>query len=125
MSGIGGQKRERKESGDYSKKVGLFEGKVIAINPTIEQYKDVLGIELNEDSKAADYLGESRDGNTSLRISIWVEDVKSQQKFNLSYYLEDKERINKNGDKNQYINQLGMCTWAAHEDDIADWFKGL
>ena len=124
MSGIGGQKRERKESGDYSKKVGLFEGKVIAINPTIEQYKDVLGIELNEDSKAADYLGESRDGNTSLRISIWVEDVKSQQKFNLSYYLEDKERINKNGDKNQYINQLGMCTWAAHEDDIADWFKG-
>ena len=43
MSGIGGVKRERKENlGEFPKKVGLFEASVIAINPTIEQYKDIL-----------------------------------------------------------------------------------
>lgn len=125
MSGIGGSKRERKESGsEFPKKVGLFEASVIAINPTIEQYKDILGIELKEDSKATEYLGESRDGNSTVRISVWLKDVKSEQNFNVSYYVEDKERENKNGDKKQYINQLGMCSWAADEDGLAQWFKG-
>lgn len=125
MSGIGGSKRERKDNGnDFPKKVGLFEASVIAINPTIEQYKDILGIELKEDSKATEYLGESRDGNSTVRISVWLKDVKSEQNFNVSYYVEDKERENKNGDKKQYINQLGMCSWAADEDGLAQWFKG-
>ena len=123
-TGIGGQKRETRESQDYVKKVGLFEGQVIVINPTVEQYKDILGIELREDSKATEYLGESRDGNTTLRLSFWLKDVKSQQNFNVSFYLEDKERTNKDGTKNQYINQIGMCSWGSSEDELAQWFKG-
>ena len=125
MSGIGGSKRERKENtGEFPKKVGLFEATVVAINPTIEQYKDILGIELKEDSKATEYLGESRDGNATIRISVWLKDVKSGQHFNINYYLEDKERENKDGTKKQYINQLGLCAWAADEDGLAQWFKG-
>jgi hypothetical protein len=125
MSGISGSKRERKETtGEFPKKVGLFEASVIAINPTIEQFKDILGIELKEDSKATEYLGESRDGNATVRISVWLKDVKSEQNFNINYYLEDKERENKDGTKKQYINQLGMCAWAADEDGLAQWFKG-
>ena len=42
---IGGKKRENTENSDYSKRVGLFEAKVIAINPTAEQYKNLLNIE--------------------------------------------------------------------------------
>jgi hypothetical protein len=124
MSGIGGEKRQVKENQDFQKKVGLFEGKVILINPTVEQYKDVLNIELKEDSKAAEYLGESKEGNTTLRLSIWLKDVKTEQNFNLSFYLEDKERENKDGTKNQYINQIGMCAWASSEDELPQWFKG-
>lgn len=125
MSGISGSKRERKETtSEFPKKVGLFEASVIAINPTIEQFKDILGIELKEDSKATEYLGESRDGNATVRISVWLKDVKSEQNFNINYYLEDKERENKDGTKKQYINQLGMCAWAADEDGLAQWFKG-
>ena len=52
MSSIGGKKKENTGSGDFSKKVGLFEANVIAINPTIEEFKDKLGMELKEDSKA-------------------------------------------------------------------------
>jgi hypothetical protein len=120
---IGGQVRERKESQDQVKKVGVFEGKVIVVNPSVEQFKSILGIELNDDSKATEYLGE-RDGNTTLRVSVWLEDVKTEQRFNLNFFLEDKEKENKDKTKYQYINNLGTVTWAASEDELAQWFKG-
>lgn len=124
MSGIGGEKRQVRENQDFPKKVGLFECKVITINPSIEEYKQILEIDLKEDSKATEYLGESRDGNTSLRVSIWLEEVKSKQKFNLSFFLEDKERENKDLTKKQYINNIGVCAWASSEDELPQWFKG-
>ena len=122
MSSIGGKKRENTGGGDFSKKVGLFEANVIAINPTLEEFKDVLGMELKEDSKAAEYLGETRDGNNYLRLDFWLQEVKNQEKYKVSFFLEDKERENKDGTKKQYINSIGMCTWAADENDLAEWF---
>jgi hypothetical protein len=95
---------------------------VIAINPTAEEFKDKLGMELKEDSKATEYLGETRDGNNYLRVDFWLEEVKNQDKFKVSFFLEDKERENKDGTKKQYINSIGMCSWAADENDLADWF---
>ena len=123
MSSIGGKKRESSgNDGDYGKKVGLFEANVIAINPTIEEFRDKLGKELKEDSKAAEYLGETKDGNSYLRIDVWLEEVKNKDKFKVSFFLEDKERENKDGTKKQYINSIGMCSWAADENDLAEWF---
>lgn len=124
MSSIGGTRRESTGGeGNFSKKVGLFEAKVIAINPTIEEFKDVIGMELKEDSKAAEYLGDTKDGNTYLRVDVWLEEVKNKDKFKVTFFLEDKERENKDGSKKQYINSVGMCSWAADENDLADWFK--
>jgi len=122
MSSIGGKKRENTGNSDFGKKVGLFEANVIAINPTIEEFKDKLGMELKEDSKAAEYLGETKDGNSYLRVDFWLEEVKNKDKFKVSFFLEDKERENKDGTKNQYINSIGMCSWAADENDLAEWF---
>jgi len=122
MSSIGGKKRENTGSSDFGKKVGLFEANVIAVNPTIEEFKDILGMELKEDSKAAEYLGETKDGNNYLRIDIWLQKVNAEDKFKTSFFLEDKERENKDGTKKQYINSIGMCTWAADENDLAEWF---
>ena len=81
MSSIGGKKRENTGSGDSVKKVGLFECNVVAINPTIEEYKDKLGIELKEDSKAAEYLGETKDGNSYVRVDVWLQKVNAEDKF--------------------------------------------
>jgi hypothetical protein len=122
MSSIGGKKRENTGSGDFSKKVGLFEANVIAVNPTLEEFKDKLGMDLKEDSKAAEYLGETKDGNSYLRVDFWLEEVKNQEKYKVSFFLEDKERENKDGSKKQYINSIGMCSWAADENDLAEWF---
>jgi hypothetical protein len=119
---IQGDQREQKQVQEFAKKVGLFEAEVIAINPTAEEYKEVLGIELPENSKATEYLGQSRDKNTYLRVDVWLKDVKSGDKFKASFFLEDKERENKDGSKKQYINNVGRCAWAADANDLADWF---
>jgi hypothetical protein len=121
MSAIGGVK---KETSEYGKRVGIMEAKVIAINPTMEQYKDKLGMELKEESKAAEYIGESRDGNTTLRMDVWLADAKELTKrMKVSFFLEDKERQNKDETKKQYINNVGNCSWAEDPNDLPDWFK--
>lgn len=122
MSTIGGQKRVQQES-NYEKKIGLFEANVIAVNPDLEEYKDVLGIELKEDSKAVQYLGESQDGNTTLRLDFWLEDTKTKGKFKVTFYLENKVKTNKDNTKKQYINNVGTTTWAADPNDLPKWFS--
>jgi hypothetical protein len=121
MSNIGGTKREQKEFGN--RKIGLFEGRVIAINPSIEDFKEVLGFELKEDSKKTEYLGENDEGNTTLRIDVWLEAVKGGEKFTVPFFLENKERENKDMTKKQYINSVGACSWADDPNNLPDWFK--
>lgn len=125
MSNIGGKKKEQaQEQREYAKKVGLFEASVIAINPTMEEYKDVLGMELKEDSKAVEYLGTSQDGNTTLRVDFWLEEVKNKDKFKVTFFLENKERTNKDETKKQYINNVGTCSWADDANNLPSWFAG-
>ena len=124
MSTIGGVKRESTNTeSKFNKKVGLFEANVIAINPTNEEYKDVLGIELGEDSKATNYLGQTKDGNTYLRVDVWLQEVKNKENFKVSFFLEDRERENRDQTKKQYINSVGMTSWADDENNLFDWFK--
>ena len=123
MSTIGGKKREStQQQTDYAKKVGLFEANVIAINPTAEEYNDVLGIQLQDGSKATEYLGESNDKNTTLRVDFWLEEVKSKDKFKVTFFLENKIKENKDATKKQYINNVGTCSWAPDPNDLPQWF---
>jgi len=124
MSNIGGKKKEQGQQTEYAKKVGLFEANVIAINPTMEEYKDVLNMELKEDSKAIEYLGKSQDGNTTLRVDFWLEEVKNKDKFKVTFFLENKERTNKDETKKQYINNIGTCSWADDANNLPSWFAG-
>ena len=125
MSNIGGEKRQSPvfEEKEFAKKIGLFEARVIAVNPTSEEYADVLGRQLKEDSKATEYLGTSKDGNARLRIDFWLEEVKTQEKFKLTFFIENKEKENKDQTKKQYINNIGRCTWADSPNNLPTWFK--
>ena len=118
MSNIGGKKKETQE---FTKKVGLFTGRVIAINPSEEEYESLLGITLDE-GRTLEYLGE-RDGNTTLRIDVWLEDKEGDKRKVNSFFLEDKERWNKENTKQQYINNVGVCSWADDPNNLPSWFK--
>lgn len=120
---IGGKKREQ-TSFENNLEVGLFVAEVVAVNPSIEEYKEVLGMELKEDNKATEYLGESKEGNTTLRVDFWLKETKRENKLKkVSFFLENKERTNKDGSKKQYINSIGSCSWADDENNLPDWFK--
>lgn len=130
--GITGVKRESVNFTDQPKYVGLFECRVLAINPSPEEYEQLTGIQPKEDSKQFNYLGESKDGNTYLRLDFWVEDTRLRtrddgtvlnEKFKITFFLEDKERENKDGTRKQYINNVGICSWAEDPNDLPDWFK--
>ena len=122
MSTIGGKKREQQSFPESVKKVGLFEANVIAVNPDAEEFKEILGIDLKEDSKQTEYLGKSQDGNTTLRVDFWLQEVKSKENFKVTFFLENKEKVNKDGTKKQYINSIGSCSWADDANNLADWF---
>lgn len=119
--GISGNRREVR---DFQKYCGIFEGEVVCINPSAEEFKETLNIDLKEDSKAAEYLGESKDGNTYLRLNFWLKNVKNGEIFQspISFFLENKQRDNKDGNKLQYINNVGVTTWADDENNLPEWF---
>lgn len=125
MSNIGGEKRQSPvfEEKDFPKKVGLFEARVVAINPTREEYADVLNRQLSEESKADQYLGTSKEGNARLRLDFWLEETKTNDKYKLTFFIENKEKENKDLTKKQYINNVGRCTWADSENNLPSWFK--
>lgn len=114
-------KREKTTLPEFTKKVGLFEAKVIAINPNAEEYNDILGIKLKEGSEATNYLGKNKEGDTKLTVDVWLEEIKNKDKFKVRFYLENKEKVKTDGTKKQYINNIGTCTWAVDSNDIADW----
>lgn len=121
MSKIGGNRRE--ESEGYVKKVGLFEGKVILVNPTREQFKSVLEMDLKEDSSADVYLGTSKDNNKVLRVDFWLAETKEKGFHKVSFFLEDKQKQNKDETKYQFINDVGSCSWGETVDDLPEWFS--
>lgn len=128
---IGGKVKENVNFVEQPKYVGLFEAKVIGVNPSAEEFEELLGWTPKEDSKQFEYLGESKDGNTSLRIDFWLEEIKTRnrddmdvnEKFKVTFFIEDKQRENKDGTRMQYINKVGVCSWASDPNDLPDWFK--
>lgn len=128
---IGGKVKDNANFVQQPLYVGLFEAKVIAVNPSAEEFEELMGWAPKEDSKQFDYLGESKDGNTSLRLDFWLEEIKTRnrddmdvnEKFKVTFFLEDKERENKDGTRTQYINKVGVCSWADDPNNLPDWFK--
>ena len=118
---ISGVKRVSLETKEYAKKVGLFEAHIIAINPDAEWYNDELGIQLKEDSKSTVYLGVTDDGTKTLRLDVWLQDIKSGDKFKVTFYLKDKAVISKSG-KTQFITDQGSTSYADSEDYLPTWF---
>ncbi len=106
---------------EYVKKVGYGEFKVIKFNPTREELNEMLDIE-NSDKGEIDYTSIDGEGYSKTNISVWLENVRTKEKFNLRFTLVDKEVIGKNSGKIQYINNVGETSWAMDESGLQQWF---
>lgn len=121
---IGG--KVRADSGSYSKFVGIFECAPVSINPTAREYQELTGEEPKEDDKRFEYLGTSKDGNETVRVTVYLKEVKNGGLFPVSFFIENKVRRSKAAEgktqKTQYINAQGSVTWAETEAMIKPWF---
>lgn len=113
-------KESKVDNVNYGKKVGIFGSTPILVNPNKQQFKDILGIDLESDYN---YTGEDRDNNKTATISIWTKETKTGEHFNTKFFLVNKEREStQNPGSFQYINALGSCSWAKDESLLPSWF---
>src|SRR5699024_6496428 len=116
--------KTQEEFTGFTKKVGVFEGKVIAINPDKEKLVEILGTDKVKDPE---YLGKDREGNDQIRLDFWMQDVnddsENPQKDKVSFFLSSSPLQTRNGDKTKYINIQGNVSfYTPDEENLPSWF---
>ena len=104
---------------------GISKVNIVAINPTLAQLNDI-GFKFE---KEPEYLSTGDDGTKKVRIDVIVKNDKFKTKF--AFFLENKDRATKNGDKFEIVNDFGQSTWATSIDEAVNklgkndnkWFK--
>lgn len=125
---------EKQQFEQAVKSVGFAEVRVRLINPTKSQLNKLQGREDSDEDKEIEYVSE-KDGVDKVRITFWLEEVKTKKLIPYSIFLSKENRLNTAGDKVQLINQVGDTTWCPFIKDgeeitseidysgMLDWFK--
>lgn len=121
---------------DKARQVGVFVGKVIAINPDAEQIQKLYGQDVDPEKKEPEYISEKDedvpdhiDETTrevvkvtqtvkKVRIDFYVQDTKTTNISKKSFFLADRPFVKKDLTKQQYINQLGKTAWVDSEENL-------
>ena len=115
---------KQRENVSFNKKVGIFEGRPIAVNPNKDELSKLLGTEIE---KEPEYVTTEVDPDTNksfkrARISLWIEDVVSGDIYPLRFTVDDREYTSTRTGKVQYINNIGTTSWAKDQSDLPEWF---
>ncbi|NPV12634.1 MAG: hypothetical protein HPY57_12685 [Ignavibacteria bacterium] len=104
--------------GNESSKIytGLAECKVVTINPTKQELKE-LGINYTNDPE---YLSASPDGNKLLRLDIWLKILKTGTLTKLSIFLEDVTATSSN-EKIQFIDKRGNAIYVSKREELSNY----
>lgn len=105
----------------FTKKTGFFLGSVISINPDEAQIAKILNTE-EEKIKPVEYVKETSEDETLVNINFWLKDSNSDFISTYKITLIDKERVGKNSNKPQWVNQCGENSWADDEKDLFQSF---
>lgn len=106
--------------GNFPKYIGYFQGQVLGINPTPEEYFDIYQREAGENS--CNYLSTDVDGTAKCTVVVHVRDIKTKNIFQIRFWLKDKKKLTADGNKKYFINTVGETACASSEDTIPSWF---
>lgn len=128
MSAVQGKTRENV---DFSKKTGFFEGEVVAINPTKDKLEKLLNTEIENDIEYATVETVDDKEIKRAQIVFWLKDVDGAGYRPARFFVKDLDKMNTikpeevgtKVPKKQYINNIGVTTWADTEANLPDWFK--
>lgn len=103
----------KRESTEFSRKVGVAEWRVLKFNPTRYELNQILSKEDSEKDTEPDYSG---------TVVAWLQDVKTGFKTPVKFFMENEDEIATTG-KTRYVNAVGKSSYADSEENLADWFK--
>lgn len=116
-----GSKREVQDKKLY---VGWAESKVVAVNPTQEEFEK-MGMDVEEEP----VYQKEKDGETLTWVDFWMEELKTGLKYKRTFFVQDvpakttnKEEKPNFVEKTQYVNQIGDSFWAANKKDLSESF---
>lgn len=96
--------------------------KVVAINPDRAALDKILGItDRTEPGKEIEYTGEDADGNNKVRLSFVLQKSNGDFSFQ-NFTLVDKVRTNKEGNKNQVVNNVLQTSWTKEDGTFPQFF---
>lgn len=111
---------------EFQRHIGFVRvDKIVAVNPTLEERAKLFGSVPKEDAEEIVYASNDDEGNQKIRIDIFFSTTPDVGIKRHSITMVNKERTNKEGTKNQYINQVGVCTWPDAEGNLQKWFKNF
>lgn len=116
-----GKVRENTGNVELVLQTGIFEGEVVAINPTKDELGELWGTDKIE--KEIEYTKETQEGDDAVTLSFFLKEAKSGDLFNPRFFLINKDRENKDKTKKQYINLSGATTWSDSPNNLPDWFS--
>lgn len=108
--------REVKEREQYT---GVIPMKVVAINPSHEELKELLN---TDKINAPVYVSDNK-----TRLDIWVQNKELDILTKMNIWLENKTRVAVSSGNTLWINQFNQSTWAPSLEDLAarqnmNWF---
>lgn len=108
--------REIKEREQYT---GVIPMKVVAINPSHEELKELLN---TDKINAPVYVSDNK-----TRLDIWVQNKELDILTKMNIWLENKTRVAVSSGNTLWINQFNQSTWAPSLEDLAarqnmNWF---
>lgn len=115
-------KGTERESKNYEKYVGLFTGKVVAVNPNKAELEKLLNTTLENEITYKDVNEEN--GAKKIILSFWIKanNPEINNLFNVKIFLENTIRVSSTG-KTQYINTIGQTSFSDDIDTIPDFIK--
>lgn len=129
---------EKRVQSDYSPKIGIGQFEILGVNLSNEDVKKNGFFVKDEDlEKERDFTGTKdvegiKKPVRTVRLEFLAKELKGEnphtQRF--SFFLEDRNRVNKNGDLYQFINNQGNTFWSTDPKEFkpssaAPWFAGV
>ena len=106
--------RENKDGG-FKLYTGLCDMEVVAFNPEVEQLREFFGG--SDKTREPNYTSTGEDGTAKIRLDVWLKNNEHNIFTKMSIFLEDKDRISKEG-KPQWINEVGQITWVDSPENL-------
>lgn len=118
---IGVRDSEERVAGGITLKTGATFVQVKAIAPTVEEMKSILGFD--EPKAPTDPVDTDADGNTRVRIDLWLENPEEEFLYKEAFFITKKDVISQSG-KVQFVNNFAQFCYADPEEGPQyDWFN--